>query len=66
MISLDKSHIFFSRNTSSDSILSANNILNFTTSTDLGRYLGEQVIHGRAGIKLYGNVLEKVKDRIHR
>ena len=63
-ISKQKSIVFFSRNVHQDRINELGRDMGMVVTTDLGRYLGVPIIHGRITKQMYAYVVDKMKRRI--
>ncbi|XP_019157950.1 PREDICTED: uncharacterized protein LOC109154673 [Ipomoea nil] len=63
-ISLSKSQVFFSRNTSPDVATAISATLNIPVTTNLGRYLGVPSVHGRVTQATFSRLLDRVMMRL--
>ncbi|XP_019158270.1 PREDICTED: uncharacterized protein LOC109154983 [Ipomoea nil] len=63
-ISLSKSRVHFSRNTTPEVATVIAGKLGIATTTDLGRYLGVPSIHGRVTCNTYAGLLERIAHRL--
>ncbi|XP_019162021.1 PREDICTED: uncharacterized protein LOC109158590 [Ipomoea nil] len=63
-VSLIKSQVFFSKNTSTDLAAEISTALNIPETKDLGRYLGVPSIHGRITQSTHGSLIERVAARL--
>ncbi|CAN1153186.1 LINE-1 retrotransposable element ORF2 protein [Linum perenne] len=64
LVSLDKSRVFFSKNTQGASRRNICRSLGIAETTDLGRYLGVPVIHGRVRKDTFSYILERIDKKL--
>ncbi|OMO64495.1 reverse transcriptase [Corchorus capsularis] len=64
MINLDKSKVFFSPNTKAEDRLSLLSILGIGETSNLGRFLGYPMHHGRVSKDDYSFILDKLKGKL--
>lgn len=65
-VSLEKTRVFYSRNVHWDRMRDINNVLGFSSTEDLGKYLGVPILHKKVTRSTFNYVLEKVKSRLSR
>lgn len=63
-VSKAKTQTFFSNNVKSDETKMIGNILGFSITNDLGKYLGMPLLHSRVTKKTYQSITDKVEKRL--
>lgn len=63
-VNINKSAIFCSRNVSDTLASRLSEISGFNLTSDLGKYLGVPLLHGRAGVICYKYIVEKVQKKL--
>ncbi|CAN1848775.1 Putative ribonuclease H protein At1g65750 [Linum perenne] len=64
MVSLEKSRVYFSKNTTSPVRRSTCRLLGIAETQDLGRYLGVPVLHGRISKNTYEYIIERIDQKL--
>ncbi|CAN1824009.1 Putative ribonuclease H protein At1g65750 [Linum perenne] len=64
LVSLDKSRVFFSKNTQCANRRNICRSLGIAETTDLGRYLGVPVIHGRVRKDTFSYIIERIDKKL--
>ncbi|CAN1193208.1 Putative ribonuclease H protein At1g65750 [Linum perenne] len=63
-VSKEKSRIFFSKNTPSRVAADVSEVLGIAATSDLGRYLGVPILHGRVTKHTYDYLLDRLDSRL--
>ncbi|XP_061373061.1 uncharacterized protein LOC133315448 [Gastrolobium bilobum] len=63
-LSVDKTSVFFSKNTSEENINKIVQVSGFKRVKNIGRYLGSMMQHGRVKRSLYDGIVDRVKEKL--
>lgn len=64
-VSINKTKVLFSNNIPQHRQVRISQIMGYTRTTDLGRYLGMPLIKGKATLKTYEDIIQKVDKRLN-
>ncbi|XP_012090889.1 uncharacterized protein LOC105648985 [Jatropha curcas] len=63
-VNANKTHVFFSKNVSSNLKMQMSRALGFKATDNLGKYLGVSLLHGRINLASYSYILDNAKKRL--